>query len=111
MRKEELLPGVTSKGCPPAVICDAHAAIRRARVRAGFRDFLQVALVLAVDYLFAHWPRTRFPYLDRVESLAFLKGMNLVIIAELWLSRAVPKWWARRIATTWSRRERERFKA
>ncbi len=111
MPKPELLPGVTTDGCPPRVACDAHAAIRRARVRAGVRDFLQISLILAVDYLFIHWPESRMPFLDRGQSLAFLRGVNFVIVAHLWLARALPKWWARRIAGTWSRRERERFKA
>lgn len=111
MPNHELLPGVTSSDCPPRVVFDAHAAIRRARTRAVVRDFLQISLVLAVDYLFLHWPDSRFPFLDREQSLTFLRGVNLVIIAEMGLSRALPKLWARRIAGTWSRQERDRFKA
>ena len=111
MPNQELLPGVTTSDCPPRIACDAHATIRRARQRAVVRDFLQISLVLAVDYLFMHWPSSRFPFLDRGHSLTFLRGVNFVIVAEMWLARALPKWWARRIAGTWSRRERERFKA
>jgi len=111
MINDELLPGVTSTDCPPRIACDAHATIRRARQRAVVRHLLQISLVLAVDYLFVHWSGSRFPFLDRAQSMTFLRLVNFVIIAELWLSRALPKLWARRIAETWSRRERERFRA
>jgi hypothetical protein len=37
--------------------------------------------------------------------------VNLLLVADLWLARAMPKWGARRIAGTWSRRERERFRS
>jgi len=110
MPKHDLLPGVESAGCPPRVACDAHLAIRRARRRALVRDGLQVSFILAVDYLFGHWPDSRLPFLDRMHSLAFLCGVNLLVVVDLWLSRVLPKWRARRIAGTWSRRERERFK-
>jgi hypothetical protein len=110
MTNDELLPGVTSTDCPPRIACDAHATIRRARQRVVVRQMLQISLVFGVDYLFVHWSGSRFPFLDRGQSMTFLRGVNLVIVVELWLSRALPKWWARRIAETWSRRERERFK-
>src|SRR5687767_10178819 len=111
MPKPTLLPGVAPSDCPPRVVCDAHATIRRARTRAVVRDFLQISLVLAVDYLFMYWPSSRFPFLDRDQSLMFLRGVNFLIVGEMWLARALPTWWARRIAETWSRRERERFRA
>lgn len=110
MPKPKLLPGVAPSDCPPVVVCDAHATIRRARTRAVVRDFLQITLVLAVDYLFVYWPSSRFPFLDRGQSLMFLRGVNILIVGEMWLARALPKWWARRIAGTWSRSERARFK-
>ncbi|HEX8618660.1 MAG TPA: hypothetical protein VF911_13840 [Thermoanaerobaculia bacterium] len=110
MPTRELLPGVTADSCPPRVVCDAHAAIRNARRRAFLRDAVQIALLLAVDYLFIHWPDSRMPFLEREASLAFLRGVNLIAVADLWLTRALPKWWARRIAETWSPAEREKFK-
>lgn len=110
MPKPELLPGVTTAECPPRIVCDAHNAIRRARRRAVLRDGLQVALIIAVDYLFVHWPESRVPFLDRASSLTFLRGVNAFIVADLWLSRAVPKWQARRIASTWCRSERAKFR-
>jgi hypothetical protein len=107
--REDLLPGVTTEVAPPSVLCDAKGAIRRARRRALFRDVLQVGLLVAVDYLFVHWPESRVPFLDRHGSFTLLLLMNAAIVAHLWLARAMPKWTARRIATTWSRAERERF--
>lgn len=110
MPTRELLPGVTTDSCPPRVVCDAKHAIRKARRRAYLRDAVQIALLLSVDYLFVYWPESRMPFLDRQGSLALLQGVNVIAVADLWLTRALPKWWAKRIAGTWSRTEREKFK-
>lgn len=109
MPKNELLPGVSTSSCPPRVVCDAHTAIKRARRRAWLRDGVQLSLLLAVDYLFVHWPESRMPFMDRGTSLSFLRGVNVAIAGHLWLARALPKWWAKRIASTWCRSEREKF--
>jgi hypothetical protein len=109
MPARDLLPGVTTRSCPPRVVCDARAAIRAAKRRAYLRDGLQITLLVAVDYLFIHWPDSRMPFLDRGSSLDFLRAVNAVAVADLWLTRALPKWWAKRIAHTWSRTERDRF--
>lgn len=111
MPARELLPGVTTDSCPPRVVVDAHAPVRRARRRALLRDATQISLLLAIDYLFIHWPESRMPFMEREASLVFLRVVNFVAVADLWLTRALPKWWARRIAGTWSRVERDRFKA
>jgi hypothetical protein len=105
----ELLPGVTTDSCPPRVVCDAHAAIRKARRRAIFRDAVLIVLVASVDYLFIYWPESRMPFLDRHGSMTLLRWVNVLLVADLWLMRALPKWWARRVAQTWCRAERERF--
>lgn len=107
--RDRLLPGVKTTACPPRVVCDAHGAIRGARRRAFMRDAAQVALLVAVDLLFVRWPESRVPFLDRGETLSLLRGVNALLVADLWLSRALPKWHARRIAGTWSRREKDRF--
>ena len=109
MPKPELLPGVTSSASPPSVVCDAHAAIRSARRRAWVRDGLQLSLLLAVDWLFAYWPDSRMPFLARHASLSLLCWMNVAILGHVWLVRTLPRWTARRIATTWCRSEREKF--
>jgi hypothetical protein len=111
MPKDQMLPGVTSAACPPRVVCDARSAVKRARRLAMLRDALQIGLLLAVDYLFIRWPEARVPFLERENSLAFMRGINVVILGDIWLTRSMPKWTARRIASTWSRRERERFRA
>ena len=111
MPKDQLLPGVSTTSCPPRVVCDARAAIRRARRRVWVRDGVQLVLLLAVDWLFVHWPESRMPFADRNASLAFLRGANVLIFGHLWLVRALPRWNAKRIATTWCRSEREKFQA
>lgn len=111
MPTRDLLPGVTMRSCPPAITCDAHRVIRAARRRAFARDAMQLALLLGVDYLFVHWPESRMPFLDRGASLAMLRGMNVAIAAHVWLARALPKWTAQRIASTWCSAERKRFTA
>jgi len=109
MRKPELLPGVTSSASPPEVVCDAHAAIRSARRRAWVRDGLQLTLLVAVDWLFVYWPDSRMPFLEREASLALLRAMNVVILGHMWLVRALPRWTAKRISSTWCRSERDKF--
>ena len=111
MAKNELLPGVSTTSCPPRVVCDAHDAIRRARRRVWLRDGIQISLLFAVDWLFVHWPDSRMPFVDRATSLAFLRGANVMLVGQLWLTRAFPKWSARRISATWCRSEREKFQA
>jgi hypothetical protein len=111
MPKPELLPGVSTSSVPPRVVCDAHAAIRSARRRAWFRDGLQLALLIAVDWLFIYWPDSRMPFLERAESLSMLRGVNVAILAHVWLARTWPRWTAKRIASTWCRSEREKFQS
>ncbi len=109
MPNPELLPGVITDSCPPRVVCDAHMAIRKARRRAILRDAVLIVLVASVDYLFFFWPESRLPFLSRLETLTAIRWMNVLLVADLWLMRALPKWWARRISETWCRAERERF--
>jgi hypothetical protein len=110
MPKDELLPGVTTADCPPAVVCDARAAIRKARRRALARDVAQIAVLVAVDYLFLRWPEARVPLLDRHQSLRVVEATNAVVAVHLWFTRfLMPKWSAWRAASTWSRAEREKF--
>ena len=110
MPKDELLPGVTVAACPPAVVCDARGAIRKARRRALARDIAQVTVLFAVDYLFLRWPEARVPLLDRHESLRVVELTNAVVAVQMFCARyLIPRWNAYRAATTWSRAERERF--
>ena len=109
MPKTELLPGVSTPACPPPVVCNAREAMRTARRRAMFRDGLQLALLLAVDNLFIMWHDARAPLLDRQHTLTLLQMMNGAILFHIAVARTMPRWWARRVASTWSRREQERF--
>jgi hypothetical protein len=111
MPKNELLPGVSTTACPPRVGCDARKEIRRARRRVWIRDGVQLALLIAVDWMFVHWPESRIPFADRGASVAFLRGANVVILGHIWLTHALPKWTAKRISLTWCRSEREKFLA
>jgi hypothetical protein len=109
MPRPNLLPGVTGTTTPPAVVIDSRKAVRRARRRAILRDLLDLSLLGGVDYLFLHWPGTHVPLLDRHDSLMLLVGANVAVIGYVWISRAMPRWSARRIAATWCLAERARF--
>jgi hypothetical protein len=73
------------------------------------REAGQLALLVAVDLLYLRWPAARLPWADRVQTMHLLLGTNVVALFDLWLARALPRWTASRISSTWSRRERERF--
>ena|ERR1700720_3039901 len=109
MGRQKLLPGIESTECPPSVVCDSRVSIRRARFRAMARDVLQIVLLLSVNYLFIRWPSTHLPFTDRHTSVLLVGAANGLSLGWLWLSRAMPRWSARRIAATWSASERRRF--
>jgi hypothetical protein len=110
MPRPELLPGISHRGCPPVVHCDPRPAIRRARRRALFRDVVQLLLVAGVDALLIRWPAAHVPMLTRHDSIALVVAVNAVMIGYVWLTRAFPKWSARRIASTWAPAERARLR-
>ena len=83
--------------------------IRRARRRALARDILDILLLLAVDYLFVHWPYARLPLMNRHDSLELLVAVNALFAGYLWIARAFPRWRARRVAGSWTPREQERL--
>ena len=91
------------------VVFDSRRVVWRARRLAIARDVAQIVLVGGVDWLFRTWPSTHIPLLDRTDSLVVLGIVNALTIAHVWMSRAVPRWRAERIAATWSLRERERW--
>ncbi|MFZ2491276.1 MAG: hypothetical protein WA208_07310, partial [Thermoanaerobaculia bacterium] len=98
----DLLPGVTIAAVPPAVVCDAKSEIARARRFALVRDVAQVMVLLAVDYLFLRFPSTHFPFFDRAGSISMMYAINMLVLAQIWFVRALPRWRARQIAATWS---------
>jgi hypothetical protein len=107
-RRENLLPGVIDHVSPPEAIADAHRAITGARRRATWRDVIDLMLLFAVDYGFAHWPHAHVPMMDRHASLTLLVALNGALLFYFWASRKFPSWRAKRIASTWSQSERQR---
>lgn len=109
MTRRDLLPGVTSNECPPRVVANTRETIIRARRRAVLRDLANVLLLAGVDYVFLNWPSTHIPALSREASVMFLAALNATVGTQMLISRMLPRWTARRIATTWCLRERARF--
>lgn len=109
MPRLDLLPGVASAGSPPKVVFQSQRVIVRARRRAIFRDVLDLLLLFSVDALFLHWPKAHVPGVGRPDSLLLLFAANALLIVTLWTARAVPRWRARRVASTWCASERSRF--
>ena len=102
------LPGVLDSSVPPPVVIDSRKVIRRARRRATFRDVVDLLILGFVDALFVQWPTAHVPALGREGSLLVLALVNLTMFATMWLTRAVPRWKARRVAATWRPAERRR---
>lgn len=107
--RRTLLPGVSDAAVPPPVVIDSRVVVARARRRAIVRDTVDFLLLVCVDGLFLRWPGAHVPFLDRGDSLTVVVGLNVMLIAYLWLARSIPRWTARRVATTWSLAERTRF--
>jgi hypothetical protein len=83
--------------------------VKVARRRADLRDLADVVVFLAVDVLYVAWPSTQLPFLTRDDTSLVLAAVHIVFAAWLTASRVVPRWRARRIAATWSERERSWF--
>jgi hypothetical protein len=107
--RRTLLPGVSDAGAPPAVIIASRAVVAKARFRAIVRDVIDLLLLICVDGLFLRWPLAHVPLLDRHDSLLALLLLNAMLLGYVWLARAIPRWTARRVATTWCLAERTRF--
>ena len=109
MARRKLLPGVSADGCPPAVLIDSRRVIVRARRRAVAYDIGQFLLLAGLDWLFLRWPYAHVPLVDRGASVLLVAALNALLVTHLVVSRAFPRWSARRIATTWCLAERARF--
>ena len=107
--RHELLPGVSRDDTAPVMVFESRPVIASARRRAALRDVLDVVLLAAVDALFIRWPHARMPLLGRADTLLILAIVNVVMIAYLYSARTLPRWRARRLASTWSEAERSRF--
>jgi len=104
-----LLPGVAGNPIPPPVVFHSRSVITRARRRAAWRDGFDLVLLAFVDALFVQWPNAHVPALDRGQSLLLLAAVNLAMLGTIWITRALPRWKARRVAATWCSTERTRL--
>jgi hypothetical protein len=109
--RRELLPGVSLAESPPHVVFQSRTVVVRARRRALLRDVLDLLLLLAVDVLFVRFPQTHVPLMARHNSLIVLLVLNAALLAYVWFARALPRWRAQRVASTWNADERGRFSA
>ena len=109
MARKDLLPGVGEETAAPLVTADSRRAIARARRQAVVRDVANLVLIVGLDYFFMRWPSTHVPGLTRYESGVALVVLNALVISYAIISRLRPRMTARRIASTWSLRERSRF--
>jgi hypothetical protein len=107
--RRNLLPGVSQPGSHPDVVFQSSPVVNSARRRAAIRDVFDLLLLACVDGLFLRWPHAHIPTLDRATTMLVLAAVNVLLIAYLWSARAVPRWRARRLASTWSTTERDRF--
>ena len=107
--RRKLLPGVSPDGTDPNIVFQSRPVVQSARRRATLRDFVDLILLAGVDALFIRWSHAHIPLLDRAETMLVLAIANLALIVYVWSVRTLPRWRARRLATTWSEAERLRF--
>jgi len=107
--RRKLLPGVSHVGAPPAISCESRRVIASARRRAALRDTFDLLILAAVDGLFLRWPHAHIPAIGRDQTALVVAGVNAVVLTYMWSARAFPRWRARRVASTWSTSEQNRF--
>ena len=107
--RREILPGVSPNGTNPNVVFRSQPVIASARRRAAMRDVFDLLLLAGVDALFIRWSHAHIPMLDRAATMLVLAIANVVLISYVWSVRALPRWRARKLASTWSAAERSRF--
>jgi len=107
--RPDLLPGVSQSASPPEVLCKSRSAISSARRRAALRDVFDLLLLASVDGLFLRWPHAHVPMLDRDQTALIVAAANALVITYMWSARRLPRWRARRLASTWSSAEQNRF--
>ena len=107
--RRKLLPGVSEDGTPPAISCESRRVIASARRRAAFRDTFDLLILAAVDGLFLRWPHAHIPTMGRDQTALIVAAINALVLTYMWSARAFPRWRARRVASTWSISEQNRF--
>ncbi|MGZ8869074.1 MAG: hypothetical protein ACXW2P_12085, partial [Thermoanaerobaculia bacterium] len=109
MPRPDLLPGVVTDSCPPVAVIGSRETIVRARRRAIFRDVTNLVILSAVDYVALRWPSAHIPLVNREQSMLLVGLLNATVITHIVMTRVVARLAVRRIAATWSLRERARF--
>jgi hypothetical protein len=109
MARRDLLPGVVDDACPPAVVFNSRRAIRRARIYAALRDLGQLSLLGGLDYYYMTRNVVHLPWLQRDSTGVVLAAFHAAVITQMFLTRVIPQWRAKRIARTWRLAERTRF--
>ena len=109
LARPQYLPGVSPASAPPRVVFHSADVIRRARLRATMRDTADLLLLTIVDAFFVRWPLAHVPLMQRHDSVVVLLALNALVVGYVWLSRRVPQWRARAVASTWSGVERARL--
>ena len=109
MPRPDLLPGVLTDSCPPAVVVDSRQTVLQARRRALVRDVSNLVLLAAVDYVSLRWPAVHIPLVNREQSMMLVALLNATVVTHIVMTRIAARLAARRIAATWSLRERARF--
>lgn len=107
--RRSLLPGVSDSEPKPDVVFRSGNVVVSARRRAAIRDAFDLLLLAGVDGLFLRWPHAHIPMLDRDQTALILAAVNALVITYMWSARMLPRWRARRLASTWSTVERDRF--
>ena len=107
--RRKLLPGVSHAETPPAILCESRRIIASARRRAALRDTFDLLILAAVDGLFLRWPHAHIPTLGRDQTALVVAVINALVITYMWSARMFPRWRARRVASTWSATEQNRF--
>lgn len=106
MPRPDLLPGVSRATGASPITGRSVGIIVDARRRANLRDAAQLGLLITVDWLFLRWPAAHIPSFTRDSSLDLVLLMNAVAVLHVIVARMWPVWRARRVASTWSARER-----
>ena len=110
MGRPDRLPGVSGpEETGPHPVYNPSKDIHAARKRAAVRDLIDLAALIAVDIFFLSWPSARIPFLSRDGSLWVLLLLHLLVVASWVRTRLYLPWRARRIAGTWSEKERRQF--
>ncbi len=105
----ELVPGAGGpETAPPSVRINAGNVIRSARLRADLSDLFDLSILLAINLMFMAWDTAHIPFVSRDASMAILLSANALYVVDWLVTRYVPQWRARRVASTWSQDERSR---